>query len=138
MHVSQAELHMRSCTARVGGRVGPIAGREAGYAVPLGARADRGSRARRLQTTHMDAAEVRPEQTPNGAHMDIGAHGDLSTLHWVQSEPSAHPDFLSCEVTYGAAAAAPPPAAAQTRAADRPSAYQSPRLLMPERLALAC
>ncbi len=86
----------------------------------------------------MDAAEVRPEQTPNGAHMDIGAHGDLSTLHWVQSEPSAHPDFLSCEVTYGAAAAAPPPAAAQTRAADRPSACQSPRLLMPERLALAC
>lgn len=45
---------------------------------------------------------MRPQQTPNGAHMDIGAHGDLSTLHWVQSEPCPHPDFLACEVTYGA------------------------------------
>jgi len=81
--------------------------REARDAVLLGAPADRGSRAHRLQTTHMEAAEVRPEQTPNGAHMDIGAHGDLSTLHWVQSEPSPHADFLSCEVTYGAAAASP-------------------------------
>ena len=54
----------------------------------------------------MEAREQRPDATPNGAHMDIGAHGDLSTLHWVQSAPCPHPDFLSCEVTYGAAAVA--------------------------------
>ncbi len=54
----------------------------------------------------MDAREQRPEEAPNGAHMDIGAHGDLSTLHWVQSAPCPHPDFLSCAVTYGAAAVA--------------------------------
>ena len=61
---------------------------------------------RRLSTAKLEAREQRPEETPNGAHMDIGAHGDLSTLHWVQSAPCPHPDFLSCEVTYGAAAVA--------------------------------
>ncbi len=58
---------------------------------------------RRLLTARLEATEQRPEQTPNGAHMDIGAHGDLSTLHWVQSAPCPHPDFLACDVTYGAA-----------------------------------
>ena len=61
---------------------------------------------RRLSAAKLGAREQRPEETPNGAHMDIGAHGDLSTLHWVQSAPCPHPDFLSCQVTYGAAPSA--------------------------------
>ena len=57
---------------------------------------------RRLQPANMAAREQRPEQTPNGAHVDIGAPGDLSTLHWVLSAPCPHLGYLPCEVVYGA------------------------------------
>lgn len=47
-----------------------------------------------------DACSRPAAQLENGAHMEIGVNGDLSTLYWRQNGPW-DPDTVPCRVTYG-------------------------------------
>jgi hypothetical protein len=41
------------------------------------------------------------EQSPYGAHMEIGTYGDLNSLYWAENEKPDHPDMILVGVTYG-------------------------------------
>lgn len=41
------------------------------------------------------------EELPNGAHMEVGAYGDLDSMRWVQNGPWA-PDTVEVNVAFGA------------------------------------
>lgn len=41
------------------------------------------------------------EQSPYGAHMEIGNYGDLNSLYWAENEKPDHPDMILVGVTYG-------------------------------------
>jgi hypothetical protein len=41
------------------------------------------------------------DQSPYGAHMEIGTYGDLNSLYWAENEKPNHPDMILVGVTYG-------------------------------------
>ena len=47
-----------------------------------------------------DACSRPAAELENGAHMEIGVNGDLSTLYWRQNGPW-DPNTVPCRVTYG-------------------------------------
>ena len=49
-----------------------------------------------------DACSRPAAELENGAHMEIGTNGDLSTLYWRQNGPW-DPNTVPCRVTYGRA-----------------------------------